>query len=140
MHAAYGFLVPHPAPRLTLRLLDGRFAIARLPASDPVPPWALERSALASIVRTPDELSVLADESRVPEQCVAERGFRALGVRGPLPFELVGILAAIATPLAGAAVSLFAVSTYDTDYILVHERDLPRARDALTAAGHTIDG
>jgi uncharacterized protein len=140
MHGAYGFLVPHTTPHLALRVLPGRFTIARFPANAPVPEWALEPSALASVVRTADELSVLAEASRVPEGCIAERGFCALGVCGPLAFELVGILASIATPLAAAAVSIFAVSTYDTDYVLVHERDLDRARDALTAAGHTIDG
>ena len=69
---------------------------------------------------------------------VREDGWRALRVRGPLDFSLVGILAALSTILANAGVGLFAVSTFDTDYLLVKADDLPRALDALRTAGHDV--
>jgi hypothetical protein len=69
---------------------------------------------------------------------VCQRDFRALQVAGPLDFDQVGVLASLATPLADAGVSIFAISTYDTDYILVRQTDLSRGVQALRAAGHTV--
>ena len=73
-----------------------------------------------------------------PAGATVERGWRALGVLGPLDFGLTGILASIAAPLAAAGVSIFAISTYDTDYVLVRETALATAVDALRAAGHEL--
>ncbi|HEY9444359.1 MAG TPA: ACT domain-containing protein, partial [Gemmatimonadales bacterium] len=64
--------------------------------------------------------------------------YRAFRVRGPLPLDLIGILAAIADPLAEAGLSIFAISTFDTDYVLVKSRDLPAAVEALERAGHQV--
>jgi uncharacterized protein len=129
--------VPHD-PSLVLELIPGRFAVARLEPQAEVPGWASRRRRLSAVVRTLDELSVLTEEDDVPADVRAERGYRALRVRGPLPFHLVGILASIAAPLAAARVSIFSVSSYDTDYVLVKQDDLPSARAALTGAGHTV--
>jgi hypothetical protein len=118
-----------------LRLLPGRFAICRLPAESAVPSWAAS-GAFSSITRTPDELSVVCAEGQAPEETKCERGWRLLQVAGPLEFSITGALAAIASPLAVAGVSIFAISTFDTDYILVKEEDLAKAVDALRAAGH----
>ncbi|HEY6866604.1 MAG TPA: ACT domain-containing protein [Candidatus Eisenbacteria bacterium] len=127
-----------PAPRV-LRLLAGRFAVCRLdPASEP-PAWAFRPgAALASATRTRDELSVVCDEASLPDADApgvrpahVERGWRALALEGPIPFEETGVLAALAEPLARAGVPLFALSTHDTDLILVKERDLERALAAL---------
>jgi hypothetical protein len=125
-------------PQLRLAVLPGRLAVARLAASDPVPEWAAAESGLSSVVRTADELSVLTTEGAVPAGARAERGYRALKVDGPLPFELTGILASIASPLARAGLSIFALSTYDTDYVLVKETDLAAAVLALQGAGHEV--
>ena len=76
-------------------------------------------------------------EGNVPAQWVAERGWRCLKVLGSLDFDLTGILASLAVPLAEAGVSIFAVSTYDTDYILLREKDLEKARRVLTRYGHS---
>jgi hypothetical protein len=92
------------------------------------------------VTRTPDELSVVADEAAVPAGVRAERGWRALQVAGPLDFNLTGILASLAYPLARAGISLFAVSTFDTDYVLIKEDKLHDALAALQAAGHTLEG
>ncbi|MGE3275165.1 MAG: ACT domain-containing protein [Vicinamibacterales bacterium] len=122
---------------LTLRTLGGRLAVARLAADSPLPGW-VPATGFLSISRTARELSVVCDEAAVPPEVVAERGWRALEVEGPLDFGLTGVLASLAGPLAGAGVSIFAVSTYDTDYILVREAALGTARRALEAAGHTF--
>jgi uncharacterized protein len=74
----------------------------------------------------------------VPAALPAVGPWRALRVRGPLSFELTGILAALATPLARAGVSIFAVSTYDTDYVLVRAGSLADAISALRSAGHLV--
>ena len=125
-------------PRLELLLLRHRFAIARLAPDAAVPRWAAAPSALSAVVRTGDELSLLTMEVHLPAELAAERGWRTLKVRGPLPFHLLGIMAALAQPLADARVSILPLSTFDTDYLLVKERDLPTALEALRGAGHTI--
>jgi hypothetical protein len=119
-------------------LLPEAIAIARLPPREPVPAWALESHLFASVTRTADELSVVCPESLVPREAVAERGWRALKLHGPLPFSAVGILEGFASPLARAGVSIFALSTYDTDYVLVKSEQLGRAIAALVEAGHTF--
>jgi hypothetical protein len=118
-------------------LLEGRLAICRLAPTDPFPLWAIS-SPLTSITRTLTELSVVCAESAVPEGTKSVAGWRVLQVEGVLDFALTGILASLAQPLAHAGVSIFAVSTYDTDYVLVQQNDLDRATAVLTAAGHRL--
>lgn len=123
---------------LTLSVLEGRFALCRLAAGSEVPPWTAQADTFLTVSRTPTELSIVADESAVPAEIVAQRGYRALRVEGPLPLELVGVLAAIATPLAAAGVPIFPIATYDTDYLLVPGAQLARAVSAFVAAGHRV--
>lgn len=127
------------APRpLGLRILPGKLAVCRLPPDTPLrPDWLA--AGLAAAVRTPDELSVVVPEEAAPAGARVERGWRALQVAGPLGFELVGILADLAGALADAGVALFALSTFDTDYLLVKDDDLPAAVAALRAAGHRLE-
>jgi enamine deaminase RidA (YjgF/YER057c/UK114 family) len=121
---------------MNVTVLPELLAVCRLAASDRVPSWALElHEGLVSITRTPDELSIVCPDEAVPPDVDAESGWRALKLPGPIPFEEVGVLAALATPLAAAGISIFAVSTYDTDYVLVRERDLERALAAIDAPG-----
>jgi hypothetical protein len=122
---------------LTLDLLPGRFAVCRVDPEAPVPAGALA-GPFASVTRTADELSIVCPEPQMPAGARCEAGWRCLKVRGPLPFSAVGILASLTAPLAAAGVSLFALSTFDTDYLLVQESDLERALAALRAAGHAI--
>jgi hypothetical protein len=121
---------------LRLRAVPGELAVCRLPADAPVP--AAVGGALWSVTRTADELSVVCPVADAPPDAEVERGWRALQVAGPLDFALTGVLAAIAVPLAHADVSIFAVSTYDTDYVLVREAALPAAAEALRRAGHDV--
>lgn len=122
---------------LHLTTLDGRFAVCRLAADAEAPAWAT--GALVSVTRTPEELSVICSEHLVPEAATAERGWRCLKVGGPLSFELTGVLAALTRPLADAGVPVFALSTYETDYLLVKEEQLTAAASALERAGHALE-
>jgi hypothetical protein len=124
-------------PTLNLELLDGSYAVVRLGPGDPPPPWAAQ-GPFVSITRTEAELSVVCPEQAVPADAQAERGWRCLRVAGPLGFGMTGILASLAGPLASSGVSIFVVSTYDTDYLLLQERDLDRGTAALSRAGHTV--
>jgi uncharacterized protein len=118
--------------RLSLTLLPETLAVCRLDAADPVPGWAAGGTGFWSITRGADELSVICPESAVPPGARCERGFRAFRVEGPLPFEAVGILASLAAPLAEAGISLLAISTYDTDYLLVREGQVTDAQRILS--------
>ena len=113
--------------------------MSRLPGAAEVPAWAWG-PGLVSVTRRGDELSIVCDEGRVPPGTKAERGFRALEVVGPIPFEVVGVLRALAVPLGEAKISIFAIATYDTDLVLVEEADLVRAVEALRGAGHVVEG
>ena len=125
---------------LTLEILPGSYAVCRLAPDAEVPAWASGPARFCSITRTPLELSIVCADPAVPPGTRTERGLRLLQVQGNLDFSLTGILASIAVPLAQAEVSIFALSTYDTDYLLVAEANLAKARAALAAAGHTVRG
>lgn len=124
-----------------LDLLSEKFAVARFDRDAEVPEWAFA-SEFVSVTRTEQELSVVCHEAALPSAAEAaveiRRGFRCLRVRGPLDFSETGVLAALAHPLADAGVSIFVLSTYDTDYLLVAAGELERAIRALTTAGHTV--
>ena len=122
---------------LTLSVLPDSFAICRLDADAPIPPWASARDVF-SITRTHDELSIVCQQRVAPADVRCERDWRALRVDGTLDFALTGILASLASPLADAGISIFAISTFDTDYLLVKATTLPRAVQVLSAAGHRI--
>ena len=124
---------------LRLAIRPGRFAVVRLPARAPFPRWA-RSPAFHSMTRTRAELSIVCRERGVPAGVRREDGFRCLEVRGPIPFDAVGILASLAAPLARARVPILAISTFDTDYFFVRQGDLARAVRALTSAGHAVAG
>ena len=125
-------------PVLTLSLLPDTLAVCRLAPDADVPPWAWTGEP-ASVTRTRDELSIVCRADAVPEGVRAEPGWRSLKVQGPLDFALTGILAALTAPLAAAGIALFAVSTFDTDYLLVKAENLDRAVHALRGAGHHVE-
>ena len=127
-------------PRLTLRPLGGAFAVCRLDPHAAVPPWVTGGGPFSSVTRTDDELSVVCPEERVPPGVRAERGWLCLQVEGPLNFSLTGVLASLSLPLAEAALSIFAISTFDTDYLLVRESHREQALAALASSGHVVRG
>jgi hypothetical protein len=114
----------------------GELAIVRLPAEAPVPDWAASAAGFVSITRTADELSIVCAARLVPTDAKPEAGWSALKLIGPFPFDQVGVLASFVGPLADAGVSVFAISTFDTDYVLVKTERLSVAIDALERAGH----
>ena len=124
--------------RIGLDLLPGRVALIRLDAGTLIPSWAEQATQFLSITRTPDELSVAADAAVVPTDVAAVRDYRLFRVHGPMPLQLVGIMAALAVPLAEVGVPILPIATHDTDYILVREADVARAREALERGGHVI--
>jgi hypothetical protein len=124
--------------RLPLVVLPDTLAICRLAPDAAIPQWAASVEKFLTVSRTPEELSITVVQSAVPAGVRCERDYRALRVRGQLPPDLVGILLSIAEPLAQAGLSIFAISTYDTDYVLVKERDLAAPLKALRGAGHQI--
>jgi uncharacterized protein len=127
-----------PPPHLTLTVLSAPLALCKLGADDAIPEWTSHTRTFLTISRTPAELSIVADESVVPNDLAAQRGYRAFRVEGPLALDLVGIAANIAGALAGASVPIIPIGTYDTDYVLVHGDVLDKAIAALEDAGHRV--
>lgn len=123
---------------MNLSLQPDRLAVCQLAPEAPVPAWAAAKAAFCSITRTGEELSIVCPENLVPADVKQEAGWRALKADGPLDFDLTGILASVAGPLAQAGVSLFALSTYNTDYVLVKDNQVTLAVKALQAAGHAV--
>ena len=121
--------------KLTLRVLPEKLAVWKLPPDAPLPSFVGERG-FWSITRTSEELSVVSVLRSVPVGVQSEKGWRCIGVKGPLPFDLVGIVADLSVPLAEAGISIFVVSTFDTDYLLVKDHQLDIARKVLKNAGH----
>lgn len=127
---------------LKLTVLDETFGICRLPGETPLPAGLYGRE-LCSITRAGEELSIVAPEAclrgaTLPAEAVIEGGRACLKVEGPLELSLVGVLAELSGALARAGVPLFAISTYDTDYLLVESARLPAAVAALSEAGHSV--
>ena len=122
------------ASPVALRVLEGAFCVARRPADASMPDWLPDKS-WHSATRTEEELSIVCESRFVPSDVRQSRGWRMMQVQGPLDFDLVGILHGVSAPLAAARISVFAVSTFDTDYVLVRETDLQNAVSCLRQAG-----
>jgi hypothetical protein len=137
--AAEAITVPASLRKLDLDLIPERFAVVRLDPGAGVPDWA-DSSRFLSVTRTPGELSIVCHESVLPPSVQAQRGFRCLAVRGPLSLSETGILESLTGPLATAGVSIFALSTYETDYLFVPCETLEHASHALSEAGHAVHG
>jgi hypothetical protein len=121
----------------TIRTLADRLAICRLPPHAPLPEWASKES-LWSVTRTTNELSIVCPEESVPSDIQADRGWVPLQVVGPLPLTMTGVLSSLAEPLAQAGISIFAISTFETDIVLVRTAELQKAMNALSSAGHSF--
>ena len=126
-----------PAPRYRLEILADSLAVCRRAPGARIPGWSTA-GGFTAVTRSDRETTLVCAAAAVPARVRAERGWRALRVRGPLSFDLVGVLAALLGPLAHAGVPVFVLSTFDTDVILVRDRDLAGAVRALRRAGHRI--
>jgi hypothetical protein len=122
---------------LTLSLLAGRYAVAKLSAGVAIPESAIQ-GEFFSITRTADELSLITAERNVPAGAKVAEGWRVFKVHGPFEFSEVGVLASLTEPLAREKLTIFVVSTFDTDYLLVREENLQAATTTLQRAGHRL--
>ena len=125
------------APGYTLQQFPEKLAVVRLPAGSEIPPWA-ESASLLSITATATETSVICAGRDVPTKVIAQRGLTAFAVQGGPAHETAGVLVALLAPLAEEGISIFTVSTYETNWILVPLTDAGRAGEAWSRAGHTV--
>lgn len=130
------FLVAQPHS-FKFRQLPDRYAIVHLPPDLPIPGWAT-RGAFTSITRTDEELSIVCLAEDVPSEVHSPHRWICLKLEGPFPFSLTGILLSFINPLSNNKVPIFAISTYDTDYVLIQEEHRGVALDALQKAGHEL--
>jgi len=115
---------------LTMKLLKEKYGVSRLDENELIPKWA-QNSDFFSITKTCDELSIVCSQDDIPNDIKCEKDWRILKIEGQLDFSLIGILSSISTILAQKGISIFAISTYDTDYILVKNKDIDNAIQAL---------
>ena len=123
--------------RLKFRQLPGSYAIVRLASDAAVPNWAT-KGEFTSITRTADELSIVCPTENLPPDIHSSHRWICLKLEGPFPFSLTGVLLSFIEPLSKNNIPIFAISTFDTDYVLVQEPDIDRALDALLHAGHKL--
>lgn len=123
---------------MNLSLTPDRLTVCQLPPDAAIPAWTATARGLVSLTRTTNELSIVCAEGLAPSDVKQETGWRAFKIKGPLDFGLTGILASVLDPLAKAGISIFAISTYNTDYILVKADKVEAATAALRAAGHSV--
>lgn len=123
--------------QLKFRVISGGFAVCKLAAADPVPQWAM-KGIFVSVTRTADELSIVCPVENVPQQYKPEIIWTCLKIEGPFAFTQVGILEAFIQPLAEDDISIFAIATFDTDYVLIQKSFADKAVQALQNAGHEL--
>lgn len=123
--------------QLKFRWIEGSFAVCRLASDAPVPAWAT-RGVFTSVTRTADELSIVCPVENVPPEHKPEVPWICFKLEGPFDFLQTGILASFLDPLAESGVPIFAIATYDTDYVLIREEFASAALDALQSAGHEL--
>jgi hypothetical protein len=123
--------------QLKFRQLRRTYAIVRLGPDAPVPDWAT-KGDFTSITRTNDELSIVCPTENLPSDVRSSHRWICLKLKGPFRFSLTGVLLSFIEPLSSSAIPIFAISTYDTDYVFVQEPDSERALDALYQAGHEL--
>ena len=122
---------------LKFRWLPGPYAIVRLAPDASVPDWAA-RGDFTSITRTADELSIICPADNLPPDVHSPHHWISLKLEGPFPFSQTGVLRSFIEPLSNNGVPIFAISTYDTDYVLIEEEFAGQAIDALRNAGHEL--
>jgi uncharacterized protein len=124
--------------KLSLSLSPHKYAVCQFHPDKHIPYWAL-LGDFVSLTRTHEELSIVCQQDYVPGDIEAERGWRCVQVQGAFDFSAAGVHASLAIPLAEADISVLAIATYATDYLLIKEQDVERALQVLEQAGHTID-
>ena len=123
--------------KLTLKLLKDKYSVCRLNKNDEIPKWIFQEEFF-SITKTDEELSVVCLQDKIKENIKCEKDLRILKIEGPLDFSLIGILSRISTLMANNGISIFAISTYDTDYILIKEESINKAIEVLENNNYNI--
>ena len=129
--------LPHGKHQLKFRWLRGPYAIVRLGSGAPIPDWAT-KGDFTSITRTDDEVSIVCPADNLPPDVHSPHRWICLKLEGPFPFELTGVLLSFIDPLSRNGVPIFAISTYDTDYVLIQEEWAGAGISALQAVGHEL--
>lgn len=124
--------------KLTLTILPEKFGICHFNKNSRIPAWATGKNSFTSITLTSDELSIICPEEKIPAGVIFEKDWRAFKVKGPLGFTLTGVVSSLSTPLAEAKISILYVSTYETDYLFVEDKNLERAREILSAVCNVL--
>jgi uncharacterized protein len=122
---------------LQFRHLPGLYAVVRQPPDAPIPPWAA-KGDFTSISRTPNELSIVCPAESLPKEIVPDLRWICLKLEGPFDFSLTGVLLSFISPLSVNGVPIFAISTFDTDYVLIPQEHAARATELLQQAGHQL--
>jgi uncharacterized protein len=117
--------------KFTLTVLPEKLGICHLGKHAPIPDWAQHNCEFYSLTKTCNELSVVCPQDHIPENVMAEIDWRAFRLEGPLDMYSVGVIAKLSVPLAKAGISIFNISTYETDYILIEEKNLEKAKKVL---------
>lgn len=123
--------------KLKIRLLQGIYAVCQISNREKVPSW-VEEKGFFSVTKTEDEISVVMLQDKISKEIKAEKDWRILKVEGTLDFSLIGILAKISSVLAENQISIFVISTFNTDYILVKEENIEKAMAVLNLEGYEI--
>ena len=123
---------------LNLSILPDMYTVCRLPSKTAIPTWGTA-SSFYSVTHTSDEISIVCESKAMPASVKAKRNWRMIKVEGPLDFSLTGVLVSIAVPLANVNISIFSISTFDTDYILVQDKSLSKALTVLRDSGFTVN-
>ena len=124
--------------KLSLSLMPHTYAVCQFHPDKHIPYWAL-MGDFVSLTRTHEELSIVCQQDNVPDEIQAERGWRCVQVQGAFDFSVAGVNASLAIPLAEADISVLAIATYATDYLLIKEENVERAIQVLEQAGHSIE-
>lgn len=123
--------------KFVISVLPQTFAVCWIDPTSAIPAWAT-KSSFFTISRTSEELSIICPQEDVPDNTRSDAGWRCFKVEGPLDLTLTGIFASLANALSNAKISIFALSTYDTDYLMVKQENVDRAASALTELGHQV--
>jgi len=123
--------------QLKFRWLRGLYAVMRLAPDAAVPDWAT-KGEVCSVTRTTDELSIVCLAENLPSDVQSPQRWTCLKLEGPFPFSMTGVLLSFIEPLSSKGIPIFAISTYDTDYVLIQEEYAGMTFDVLQRAGHEL--
>jgi hypothetical protein len=123
--------------RLQLTLLKEMFGICRYENTAPIPDWASD-APMCSITRTKKELTIVCPQNIIPAESDCSGQWRCFRIDGSFELDETGVIASVSVPLAEAGISIYVVSTYDTDYFLIRDCAIENAIAVLTDMGHKI--